>query len=264
MNRTSLDPSDWKGFRDQAHRMLSEMLDYVEHIRERPVWQPIPADVRDRFRQPLPAGPTDLAAVYAEFVRDILPYSTGNTHPGFMGWVHGGGNPVGMLAEMLAAGLNANLGGRDHIPVEVERQVAHWARELFRFPDTATGLFVTGTSMANFVGVLVARTAALGTSVRREGLGGAGRRLTAYTSAAAHGCIAQAMELSGIGSNALRVIPINREHQIDIDALRAAIAADRSAGLTPFLIVGTAGTVDVGGIDDLTALAELARDEQLW
>src|SRR5262249_16490037 len=153
---------------------------------------------------------------------------------GFMGWVHGGGNPTGVLAEMLAAGLNANLGGRDHVPVEVERQVTHWARQLFQFPETATGLFVTGTSMANFIGVLVARTSALGTRVRQEGVTAGDPRLVAYTSAAAHGCVAQAMELSGLGSNALRVVPTNREHQIEIDALREAIDADRRAGFTPF------------------------------
>ena len=95
-------------------------------------------------------------------MHEILPYSVGNAHPGFMGWVHGGGTPVGMLAEMLAAGLNANLGGRDQIPIEVERQVVRWMRELFGFPDTASGLFVTGTSMANLIALLVARTEAIG------------------------------------------------------------------------------------------------------
>src|SRR5215471_4495641 len=244
--------------------MLDDILGYVEHIRERPVWQPIPDDVRSRFRAPIPTRPTDLADVHAEFLRDILPYSTGNSHPGFMGWVHGGGNLAGMLAEMLAAGLNANLGGRDHMPIEVERQVGRWACELFGFPETATGLFVTGTSMANFIGVLVARTAALGTGVRRDGVAASGRRLTAYTSAAAHGCIAQAMELAGLGASALRVVPTNRQHQIEIDALREAVITDRSLGFTPFLVVGTAGTVDIGGIDDLMALAVLAREEKLW
>ena len=92
--------------------------------------------------------PTDLAAVHDDFMRHILPYTVGNAHPGFMGWVHGGGNPAGMLAEMLAAGLNANLGGRDHVPIEVERQIVIWLSELFGFPTTASGVFVTGTSIA--------------------------------------------------------------------------------------------------------------------
>ena len=244
--------------------MLDDMFDFIENIRERPVWQPIPDGVRARFRERVPAGPSDLAAVHDAFMRDILPFATGNTHPGFMGWVHGGGNVPGMLAEMLAAGLNANLGGRDHMPIEVERQIVHWLRQLFEFPDTASGLFVTGTSMANLLGVLIARTRALGVEVRRNGVAATGKRLIAYTSAAAHGCITQAMDLSGLGSAALHVIPTNGLHQIDADALRAAIAQDRNAGLTPFLVVGSAGTVDTGAIDDLAALASIASQENLW
>jgi glutamate/tyrosine decarboxylase-like PLP-dependent enzyme len=244
--------------------MLDDIFDYIEQIRERPVWQPIPDEVRSRLREPLPLEPTDLAVIHDGFMRNVLPYTTGNSHPGFMGWVHGGGNPVGVLADMLAAGLNANLGGRDHMPIEVERQVVRWVRDMFAFPETATGLFVTGTSMANLVGLLVARTAALGGHVRRKGVGAAGRRLVAYASVAAHRCIAQAMDLSGLGIDALRVIPVNSRHQIELDALENALAADRRAERVPFFLVGTAGTVDVGAIDNLVALAELARREKLW
>jgi glutamate/tyrosine decarboxylase-like PLP-dependent enzyme len=263
-NRDTLDPSDWPGFRAQAHRMLDDMLDYTEHIRERPVWQPIPRSVREAFRQPLPQEPADLASLHVTFMRQILPYSAGNAHPGFMGWVHGGGTPVGMLAEMLAAGLNANLGGRDQIPVEVERQVLQWVRELFRFPDTASGLFVTGTSMANLIAVLVARSGVLGIGARRQGIAAGGHRLVGYTSAGAHSCIAQAMDLSGLGSDALAIIPVNERFEMDIGALEAAIVRDRNAGLTPFFIAATAGTVDVGAIDNLTAVADLAQREKVW
>lgn len=244
--------------------MLDDILDYLEHIRERPVWQPIPPDVRGLFRQALPQEPSDLATVHEMFMRDILPFAVGNAHPGFMGWVHGGGTPVGMLAEMLAAGLNANLGGRDQIPVEVERQVVQWVRELFGFPDTASGIFVAGTSMANLIAVLVARTAAMGVAVRHQGVAAGSKRLIAYTSTGAHGCISQAMDLSGLGINALRVIPVNDRYQMDVEALQRAIAADRNAGLNPFFIAGTAGTVDVGAIDDLALLAEIAHQEGLW
>src|SRR5674476_130578 len=231
INGGNLDPADWPSARAQGHRMLDDILDYIENIRDRPVWQPIPDGVRERFHAGVPTGPTDLAAVHDEFMRDILPFATGNTHPGFMGWVHGGGNVPGMLAEMLAAGLNANLGGRDHMPIEVERQIVEWTRQMFGFPDGASGIFVTGTSMANLMAVLVARTMALGRSVRQHGLGDDGALLTAYTSTAAHGCITKAMEIAGFGSDALRCIAVDRSHRIDVAALRAQIAADRSAGL---------------------------------
>ena len=158
----TLDPQNWDEIRAQGHRMLDDMIDYIATIRERPVWQPIPDAVRARFRETLPRQASELADVYREFSDFVLPYATGNVHPGFMGWVHGGGNVVGMLADMLAAGLNANLGGRDHIPIEVERQIVEWMRSMFGFPSGASGIFVTGTSMANLMAVLVARTSALG------------------------------------------------------------------------------------------------------
>ena len=104
-----------------------------------------------------PAG-----AMLADVRTDIEPYVTGNRHPLFMGWVHGAGTPVGMLGEMLAGALNANCGGRDHVGLEVERQVTRWVAEMFGFPLTASGLFVTGTSMANFLGTLIARDKGLG------------------------------------------------------------------------------------------------------
>lgn len=244
--------------------MLSDMFDYLECIRERPVWQPIPDAVRARFRENLPSAPTDISFVHDDFMQSILPYAVGNAHPGFMGWVHGGGNVPGMLAEMLAAGLNANLGGRDHVPIEVERQITHWMRELFHFPENASGLFVTGASMANLIGVLVARTAALGIESRQSGIASDEKRLTAYASSAAHGCVARAMEISGIGRDALRIIPKDSRHRIDLEALQQAIAADRSAGFMPFLIVGNAGTVDIGAVDDLDVLADIASRERLW
>ena len=260
----TLDPADWEGFRRQAHRMLDDMVDYLERIRERPVWQPIPADVRDRFRSEMPLGRADLAEVHEEFTRYILPYSVGNVHPGFMGWVHGAGTPVGMAAEMLAAGLNANLGGRNHIPIEVERQVTAWMSKLFGFPDSATGLFVTGASMANLVAVLVARNTELGFETRREGVAPSQQRLSAYASEAVHGCVSKALDVAGLGSDALRRVATDSRYRIDVDALHAAIEADRCEGMTPFLLVGTAGTVDTGAIDDLAALADLAHTERLW
>jgi glutamate/tyrosine decarboxylase-like PLP-dependent enzyme len=257
-------PSEWSEFRAQAHRMLDDMLGFIENIRERPVWQPIPAAVRAHFQSPAPRQGESLADVHAEFMREVLPYGQGNVHPGFMGWVNGGGTPVGMIAEMLAAGLNANCGGRDHIPVEVERQVTRWVAEIFGFPEDASGLFVTGTSMANLIAVLIARDVALGFNVRTSGVAAAPRRLTAYTSTSVHSCVPKAMDIAGLGSDALRLIPTDAGCHIDLAALAEAVQRDREAGLTPFLVVGTAGTVNAGAIDDLAGLADLCQREKLW
>lgn len=262
----SLDPADWAQSRALGHQMLDDMFDYLQNVRERPVWQPIPAEVRDHFREALPVEPTDAASVYRDFTQLVLPFSTGNVHPGFMGWVHGGGSVVGMLAEMLAGGLNANLGGRDHIPIEVERQVSEWARQIFGFPEGASGLFVTGSSIANFIALLVARKRALRRMEEQSALdcAASSKRLVAYTSTAAHGCIAKAIAMSGLEKETLRQIPCDELQRIQVPELFRAIKEDRKAGLTPFLIVGTAGTVDIGAIDDLSALARLATDENIW
>jgi len=264
MPSQTLDPQEWGEIRTLGHRMLDDMIDYLATIRQRPVWQPIPAVVRAQFDEGLPRQPTELDEVYRVFTSLIAPYATGNLHPRFMGWVHGGGSAVGMLAEMLAAGLNANLGGRDHIPIEVERQIVEWTRLMFGFPASASGIFVTGTSMANLMAVLVARTSALGASVRQDGIGGDGARLTAYASKAAHGCIAKAMDIAGFGSDALRCIATDGAHRIDVASLRDQIARDCESGRTPFLVIASAGTVDIGAIDDLGALAALCRAQRLW
>jgi glutamate/tyrosine decarboxylase-like PLP-dependent enzyme len=260
----TLDPSDWERFRAQAHRMLDDILDYTKDIRQRPVWQPIPDEVRARFRSPVPCKPSALAETHDEFMNYILPFAAGNVHPGFMGWVHGGGTPVGMLAEMLAGGLNANVGGRDQVPIEVERQIAQWMRRIFGFPESASGQFVTGTSMANFIAVVVARDAELGCEVRREGVVAKSKPLTAYASTAVHGCVAKAMDLCGIGSDALRLVPTDSRSRLDLIALERTIKQDHEAGFHPFLVVGTAGAVDTGAIDDLAGIADVTRRRKLW
>jgi aromatic-L-amino-acid/L-tryptophan decarboxylase len=261
---SALDPADWRTLRAEGHRMLDDMLGYIEGIRSRPAWRPMDAATRAHLRRDLPESPSELRAVHEDFLEHVLPYSIANAHPGFMGWVNGGGTVIGMLAEMLAGGLNANCGGRDHAPIEVERQLIEWARRLFSFPAGASGLFVGGTSMATLIALLVARRSALGPAVRRTGLVATGAKLVAYASVATHTCVARAMDCAGLGSDQLRAIAVGTDHRIDLDALRRAIHTDRSAGYTPFLIVGNAGTVDIGATDDLDALADIAAGQELW
>ncbi len=261
---TSLDPADWGEFRALAHGMLDDMISHLETIRERPVWQPPPQETRARFAQPLPTGARELGDVLSDVRSHILPFGTGNLHPLFMGWVHGAGTPVGMVAEIVAAGMNLNCGGRDHVGLEVEQQIVRWMSEAIGYPSGASGLFLTGSSMANFLAVTIARTEALGPSVRQTGTGNRERQLVAYTSSEAHGCIAQAMELSGIGSANLRTIAVDADGRMRTDVLSAMIETDRAAGHLPFLVVGTAGAVNTGAVDPLAAIAEIAARENLW
>jgi glutamate/tyrosine decarboxylase-like PLP-dependent enzyme len=259
-----LDPEDWQNFRSIGHDALSLMFDFLQTIRERPVWQQAPAAAIEQFHQPLPHTPQDLRTVLADFESYIMPYATGNLHPLFLGWVHGAGTPVGMVAEMLAAGLNVNCGGRNHIAIEVERQIVRWAAQILGFPHDSSGIFVTGTSAANLLAVLIARDFAIGDRVRQRGLRETGAQLVAYASAEAHDCIQQAIEIAGIGSHFLHAVPVDSGGAMRLDLLREQTAADRGAGLNPFLVVGTAGTVNTGAIDDLSGLAEFCRVERLW
>lgn len=259
----SLDPQDWKAFRRLAHRALDDALDFVEGVRQRPVWQPLPEETRQRLREPLPVEGSPLEAVYEEFKRSILPYATGNVHPRFFGWVHGAGQPGNIVAEMMASAMNANCGGRDHSAIQVEKEVVDWCRQMFGLPVGAGGLIVSGTSMANLVALGTARNAA-GMAVRTRGVDNGPGRLVAYTSREAHDSVLKAIEILGLGASGLHVIPSREDFTMDVDALRQAIRTDRAAGARPFCAIGSAGTVNTGAIDNLEALAQLCAQEEIW
>jgi aromatic-L-amino-acid decarboxylase len=191
-----------------------------------------------------------------------LPYGAGNTHPRFFGWVHGSGTPQNILAEIAASAINANAGGRDHGAIYVERQVIRWCRDLFGFPETASGLIVSGTSLATIVALKVARDARLSFASRKAGVGTS--RLVGYASAEAHACNPRAFDLLGLGADALRRIPVNAAFEMDPESLRRAIAADLAGGLQPFVIIATAGTVNTGATDPLAELAAIAAETGLW
>ena len=257
-----LDPPDASAFRALAHRMLDDALDGLAAVSAGPAWRPVPAAVKAALAEDVPTEPEPLANVYAEYRALIEPYATGNRHPRFFGWVHGNGTPSGIVAELLAAALNANVGGREQSAVYVERAVIAWSAQLFGFPATASGILTSGTSLANLIAVVVARRAVLGEDVRSAGLRAA--PLTAYASAAVHRCVPAAFDIAGLGSAALRRIVTDAAGRIDCAALRTTIVADRAAGLTPFMVVATAGSVDTGAVDDLAALADLCAAEGLW
>ncbi|HEX8706825.1 MAG TPA: pyridoxal-dependent decarboxylase [Pyrinomonadaceae bacterium] len=260
----TLDPQDWEALRALGHRMVDDMLAYLENVRDRPVWQPIPDEVRAHFRQPLPVEGEDAATVYEEFLRYVLPHPQGNIHPRFWGWVIGTGTPTGMLAEMLAAGMNPNVGGGDQVSTEVEGQVLEWCKQMLGFTRQASGLLVSGGSMANLVGLTVARNARADFNVAQDGVQQSTRRLTLYASREAHSSVQKSVELLGLGNDALRRIPVNAGFQVEIDALLDAISEDRARGYQPFCIVGNAGTVNTGAFDDLNRLADVCRDEGMW
>ena len=259
---TGLDPADWAETRALGHRMLDDMIDWLADARARPVWRRMPDEARAEMQAGLPLQGVPMGTIYEDFRRLVLPYGAANEHPRMMGWVNGGGNAAGFLAELLTGIFNPNCAGRDHAAIEMERQVVAWAAEMVGMPAGTSGVLLAGSSMANMVAVLVARRAALGAGVRTGGVGGA--RLVAYASAAAHGCVPRALDMAGIGSDALRLVAADGAGRMDLAALRAVVAADVAAGERPFLVVGTAGTVDCGAVDDLAGVADFAAEAGLW
>lgn len=260
----TLDPADWGEFARLAHRMLDDTLEHLATLRDAPAWRPMPDQVRSSFREPLPVTGEGAEAAYRAFAERVRPYPNGNLHPRFWGWVQGNGTPLGMMADMLAAALNPHLAGFNQAPALVEHQVIAWLAELMGMPPDASGVLVTGGTMANTLGLAVARHAKAGFDVRAEGVQGGRPRMMLYGSAETHGWARKAAELLGLGDLSFRRIETDAEHRVKVDELRAAVCADRAAGLHPFCVIGTAGTVNTGATDDLGALAALARDEGLW
>lgn len=256
----TLDPADWQAFRRDAHQMLDAAINKMETAREGRVWTPLPDAKKDDYRAPLPAHGTGSDDI-VEQLTDLLPYGVGNTHPRFFGWVHGSGTPSNILADMTAAAMNANLGGRDHGAIYVEQQVIAWAREIVGFPADCGGLLVSGTSIATIIALKAARDQACDYTSRQTGPAAG---LIGYTSAQTHSCVAQAFDVLGLGRDALRQVPVNAAFEMDLDVLREMIADDRAAGLSPFVIIGTAGAVNVGAIDDLDQIADIAATEDMW
>jgi len=257
-------PEDWEALRLLAHEMVDEMLRHLRGRRETPAWQPLPCDAEQALSGPLPRTGEGAEAAYRDFLRWVLPYGLGNTHPRFWGWVNGTGTPLGMLADMLAAGLNPNVSGFQQAPVLVERQVIRWLAEALGYPTGCSGLLVSGGSESVLVGLAVGRSHAF-PEVRAEGLQGMGAPLVVYTSTEAHSSIEKAVETLGIGRKYLRrVSVVASDYTMDVRLLAEAVDADTAAGLRPAMVVATAGTVNTGACDDLARISSVCRQRRLW
>jgi len=252
-------------FRKLGYRAVDILAKQLESLRDATVRQPVPDDLRQQLmEQPLPAAPVGPAGLLERFAKEVLAYPMGNASPRFFGWVNSPPAPLGVLAEMLGAGLNASLAGGDHAATYVEHGVLKWLKTLLGYPATAGGLLASGGSVANLVGLAVMRSAKAQGDIRAQGGLGETVPMVVYTSTQGHSCLEKAVELLGIGHDYLRKIPVDAEYRMDLDALRARILDDRAVGLRPVCIAASAGTVNTGAIDPLDAIADLCRQEGLW
>jgi glutamate/tyrosine decarboxylase-like PLP-dependent enzyme len=264
LREETLDPPDWATVRSLSREVIDDAVEYLETIRDRPVWREMPDRVRAAFEAPVPQAPLPLSAVYREVTETVMAYPMGNVHPRFWAWYMGSSNFTGALGDFLAAVQGSNLGGGSHAAALMDGQVINWFKEMIGFPAAASGTLVSGGSVANLIGLAVARNVKAGVDVREHGVAAISRPLRFYCSDQAHSCHRKAVEALGLGNASLRRIPTDAELRIDLGALRDAVSADRAAGMAPACVIGTAGTVNTGALDDLSAIANIADEEDLW
>ena len=260
----NLDPKDWEAMRALGHQMVDDLIDYWAGIREQKIWRPIPDEVKEVFDQPIPEQGQSPEEVYREFKEYIFPYNKGNVHPRFFAWIQGTGTPMGTFGDLLASGMNPNTAIGEHSAMYVDRQVVNWCKELMNFPSEASGILVSGGSMANITALTVARNSFGEEKIRQKGLKAASGQLLIYCSVETHSCIQKAAEIIGLGTDAVRKIGVNERFELDVQLLKAQLEEDLQAGFLPFCLVGTAGTVNTGAIDPMVELLEISRAYGLW
>ena len=254
-------------FRKLGTQLINRIAGFLDSLPERPVTPAeSPTGVRQALvaQRPLPQQGADPAQLLDHAASLLFDHSLFNGHPRFWGYVTSSAAPIGALGELLAAAVNPNVGAWLLSPMasEIEAQTIRWIAEMLNYPLDCGGLFVSGGNMANFVCFLAARQAMAGWDVRAKGMNGA--RLRVYCSKETHTWIQKAADIAGMGTDAIRWVSVDDEMRMDLTALREQIVADITAGDTPMLVVGNAGSVSTGAADPLPELAALCREFGLW
>jgi aromatic-L-amino-acid/L-tryptophan decarboxylase len=256
-------------FRKVGRQLVERIADFLCSLPDRPV---VPNESPQAIREALGTGSLPEEGAEAkdllEEAADLLfAHSTFNSHPRFWGVITSSAAPIGALGDLLAAAVNPNVGGWLDAPMatEIEAQTVRWIAELIGYPADCGGLLVSGGNMGNFVGFLAARKAKATWNVRAAGLLGDGARLLrVYTSSETHTWIQKAADMFGLGTEAIRWIPVDMYLRMDTTALSKQIRADSEAGDLPFFVIGTAGTVSTGAVDPLPEIAAICREYDLW
>ncbi len=259
----------WVWSAEEIRRVGYQVVDliaaHLTSLPDQPAFQPVPPELAEAFRQtPLPREGQSPDAILHEFSATVEPYPFGNGHPRFYGWVNSPPAIMGIFAEALAAAMDPSVAGGNHAAVHVEHQVLRWFIDLIGLPSGSAGLLVSGTSMATLTALAVARHVKAGWDVRASGLQSAHPRLIVYTSVEGHGCVRKAVEMLGMGSDNLRLIPVDARRRMGVSDLEDAIAGDIAAGHHPIAVVASAGTTSTGAIDPLAAIADTCRRHDLW
>jgi len=254
-------------FRALGHELVDRIAEMLGGLGRRPVApDTTPAHIRSLIGGD---GVPERGEAPEEILRGVtellFDHSTFNGHPRFFGYITSSASPIGALADLLAASVNANVGAWQLSPVatEIERQAVRWVAELIGFPAASGGILVSGGNMANMVCLMAAIRAKANWDVRQHGAASE-KRLILYASQDVHTWLEKGADLCGLGLDSVRAVAVDAKRAMRIDDLRRQIAADRQAGHTPAFVVGTAGSVGIGAVDPLPEIARLCADEGLW
>jgi aromatic-L-amino-acid decarboxylase len=255
---------DPREFRQAAHEVVDLLAEYLERIEERPVFPDVePRTLNQLFAEPLPQQPEPMDAILQELQKKLLPYCTHVGHPGYMGLITPSPNPVGVLGDFIASALNQNLGAYTIGPsaVAMERRTVKWLTDMAGYGEGAGGNLTSGGTMANFIGLKLARDWASRDRAQHDGMH---ERWAVYMSEERHVSVDKAVDCVGAGRSAMRILPTDARFRVRLDALEAAIAEDKKNGIRPMCIVGIFGTTNTGAVDDIRALRAIADREGMW
>jgi glutamate/tyrosine decarboxylase-like PLP-dependent enzyme len=262
-NPLDMDASE---FAAAAHQLVEQIAAFLTELPNRPVTTgEQPSQIRRILgEEGLPLTGRPAQEILTEAKSLLFSHSLFNGHPNFWGYITSSATPIGALGDMLAATVNPNVGAYVLSPMatEIERQTIQWLCEFIGMQTNSSGLFVSGGNMANFVGFLAGRTAKATWDIRKEGF--SGRRMLVYCAKGTHTWINKAADLFGMGTDAIRWIDLNDAQQMDLAKLEDQLNQDLSAGAIPFMIVGNAGSVSTGAVDDLSEIAALCKKYDLW
>jgi aromatic-L-amino-acid decarboxylase len=253
-------------FRSLGHDLVDRIADFLTSIRTQPVTRAeSPQQVRAALaaNRMLPEEGRDAQALLRDTTGLLFDHSLFNGHPRFYGYITSSAAPIGMLAELLAAAVNANVGAWKLSPMatEIEAQVIRWLAQFIGYPADCGGLLLSGGNMANLTCFLAARATQTGWDIRSKGVA-SGPRLCVYASTETHTWLQKAADLAGLGTEAIHWI--DGRHPMDLNELQARYRQDVNEGFQPFLVVGSAGTVSTGAVDPLPDLAAFCQEHQLW
>jgi aromatic-L-amino-acid decarboxylase len=255
-------------FKKIGYQLIDAVADFFDTIEEKPVTtgespkqlQPIIGT------QSIPEEGKPVEEILTKATDLLFNHSLFNGHPKFFGYITSSPAPIGALADLLAAAVNPNVGANSLSPIatEIEKQTVKWLAELIGVSPSYGGLLVSGGNMANFTAFLAARTAKAPKTIKGEGMATVAQQLTVYCSKTTHTWIDKAAILFGLGSNAIRWIPTDSQNKMDNDVLEQTIKADLANDCQPIMVIGTAGDVSTGAVDNLKGIASICQAYDLW